>query len=80
MTCCGLGWLFVAARYGFSTFCQGILSKANFEVLATDSRRRPDRVALERGDASATSSKLALEQKQREERKKRESNGDTWGK
>jgi len=45
----------------------------------TDSRVRPDRLALEKGDAkTAASEKNTLEEKQREERKRREKSGIEW--
>jgi len=45
----------------------------------TDSRLRADRLALEKGDAkTAATEKFALEDKQREDRKKREKAGTEW--
>jgi len=45
----------------------------------TDSRLRSDRIALEKGDVkTAASEKFALEERQREERKKREKTGVEW--
>jgi len=45
----------------------------------TDSRLRADRLALEKGDAkTAATEKFALEEKQREDRKKREKAGTEW--
>eukprot|EP01118_Nematostelium_gracile_P019472 TRINITY_DN9032_c0_g1_i1.p1 TRINITY_DN9032_c0_g1~~TRINITY_DN9032_c0_g1_i1.p1 ORF type:complete len:483 (-),score=130.09 TRINITY_DN9032_c0_g1_i1:22-1392(-) len=45
----------------------------------TDSRLRPDRLALEKGDVkTAGTEKYALEEKQREERRKRERAGVEW--
>jgi len=45
----------------------------------TDSRLRLDRSALEKGDAkTAAAEKYTLEEKQREERRKREKTGAEW--
>jgi hypothetical protein len=45
----------------------------------TDSRLRPDRIALEKRDLSvAGSEKRRMEQKQRDQRKSRESKGEKW--
>jgi len=44
-----------------------------------DSRLRPDRYALEKGDVkTAAAEKFALEERQREERRKREKSGTEW--
>ncbi|KAM7531868.1 hypothetical protein LguiB_035278 [Lonicera macranthoides] len=49
------------------------------KLLASDSRLRPDRYALEKGDLSkAGSEKSSLEEKQRAERKIRETKGDEF--
>ncbi|KAF5750936.1 oxysterol-binding protein-related protein 3A [Tripterygium wilfordii] len=48
-------------------------------LLASDSRLRPDRYALEKGDLSkAGSEKSRLEEQQRVEKRKREANGDKF--
>lgn len=45
----------------------------------TDSRLRPDRYALEKGDVKkAAQEKHVLEEKQRDERRKREASGKAW--
>jgi len=68
-------------KYGFTnfTFKQNAGSSCPPGLLASDSRLRPDRAALEAGDSSlAGAQKHALEEAQRFERKVRESKGDTW--
>ncbi|XP_026400693.1 oxysterol-binding protein-related protein 3B-like, partial [Papaver somniferum] len=55
------------------------LDTAPRQMLASDSRLRPDRYALEKGELSKVSKeKNILEVKQRKERKSRETNGDTF--
>lgn len=54
-------------------------SAAYGAVLASDSRLRPDRLALERGDlASAARWKVALEERQRAERRRRDAEGGSY--
>ena len=66
--------------YGFTAYahklnaCEGIA-----EPLASDSRRRRDRLALEAGEmAAAGSEKHRLEEQQRGEAKTRKERGDEW--
>lgn len=67
--------------YGFTHFAHKLNSfdlvpKA---LLASDSRLRPDRAALEAGEmGKAGAAKHELEEQQRAERRTREEKGDTW--
>ena len=68
-------------KYGFTnfTFKQNSHETCPPGLLATDSRLRPDRAALERGDdALAGAKKYELEELQRAERRLRESKGDEY--
>jgi hypothetical protein len=68
-------------KYGFTnfTFKQNSHETCPPGLLASDSRLRPDRAALERGDdALAGAKKYELEELQRAERRLRESKGDTY--
>lgn len=67
--------------YGFTTFAHTLNSfdLAPKALLASDSRLRPDRVALEAGEmGKAGSAKHELEEQQRAERRTREEKGDGW--
>ncbi|KAK9830605.1 hypothetical protein WJX81_004342 [Elliptochloris bilobata] len=66
-------------KYGFTHFSRFLNSGKGIAPLSSDSRRRPDRYALELGDHSAAGSeKYALEEKQRAERRERERRRETW--
>lgn len=67
-------------KYGFTKFAKHLCSGAGVRrPLASDSRRRPDRAALERGDhAAAGTAKHALEEVQRAEKKERARRGEEW--
>lgn len=67
-------------KYGFTNFAKHLCSGAGkSSLLASDSRRRPDRAALERGDhAAAGAAKHALEEVQRAEKKERARRGEEW--
>lgn len=67
--------------YGFTRFAHRLNSfeLAPKALLASDSRLRPDRVALEAGEmGKAGSAKHELEEQQRAERRTREEKGDAW--
>ena len=71
----------VTFKYGFPqyTIAMNEMSSApEYGLLASDSRLRPDRVALENEDSNATSLKTQLEEQQRAERRVRKEKGDTW--
>ena len=67
-------------KYGFTKFAKHLCGGAGKAApLASDSRRRPDRAALERGDhAAAGAAKHALEEVQRAEKKERARRGEEW--
>ena len=59
-------------KYGFTHFARLLCSGKGLAPLGSDSRRRPDRAALEWGDAgTAGAEKYALEEAQRAERRVR---------
>lgn len=67
--------------YGFTNFAHKLNSfeLAPKALLASDSRLRPDRQALEAGEmGKAGSAKHELEEQQRAERRTREEKGDGW--
>ncbi|KAI3862727.1 hypothetical protein MKX03_002019 [Papaver bracteatum] len=71
----------VKDKYNFTYFAHKVNSfdTAPRRMLASDSRLRPDRYALEKGDLSKVShEKNSLEVRQRKERIKREANGDKF--
>ena len=68
-------------KYGFTHFIRRACSAESCPpgLLASDSRLRPDRMALEKEDTSeANKAKYMLEEMQRAERKLREEKGDEW--
>ena len=68
-------------KYGFTSFLRRMNGAESCPpgLLASDSRLRPDRVALEaEKSAEAGAAKHALEEMQRAERKRREERGDSW--
>ncbi|KAK9817890.1 hypothetical protein WJX72_003822 [[Myrmecia] bisecta] len=66
-------------KYGFTYFARMLNSCKGINPMPSDSRRRPDRAALEAGDnATAGAEKYALEEMQRAERREREKRGDAW--
>lgn len=68
-------------KYGFTAFAKRLCSgtEGKRRPLASDSRRRPDRAALEKGDHGAAGhAKHALEEVQRAEKKERARRGDEW--
>ena len=68
-------------KYGFTnfTFKQNAADTCPKGLLASDSRLRPDRAALEAGDANAAGAmKHALEEAQRAERRIREEKNEAW--
>ena len=68
-------------KYGFDnwTLRMNAAKDAPKGLLKSDSRLRPDRMALEKGDdTTAQKMKHVLEEKQRAERRKREANGGEW--
>jgi len=67
-------------KYGFTKFALHLCGAAGkAKPLASDSRRRPDRAALEKGDhAAAGAAKHALEEVQRAEKKERAKRGEEW--
>jgi hypothetical protein len=68
-----------ADKYGFSYFARSLNSCKGINPLPSDSRRRPDRTALERGDhLLAGSWKYKLEEAQRAEKREREKRGEDW--
>ncbi|DBA92841.1 hypothetical protein WJX77_001671 [Trebouxia sp. C0004] len=68
-----------ADKYGFSNFARMLMSGKGLNPLPSDSRRRPDRTALELGDhGKAGQYKYQLEEAQRAEKREREKRGDTW--
>jgi hypothetical protein len=74
-------WPAKANKYGFTTYAikmNELTSAPTYGLLASDSRLRPDRVALENEEGSATSLKTQLEERQRAERRERKDKGDTW--
>ena len=74
-------WPEPANKYGFPqyTIAMNEMSSApEYGLLASDSRLRPDRVALDNEDSNATSLKTQLEEQQRAERRVRKEKGDTW--
>ena len=74
-------WPVPANKYGFPTYTikmNEMASAPDYGLLASDSRLRPDRVALDEGDSSATSLKTQLEEKQRAERRTRKEKGEVW--
>lgn len=69
--------------YNFMEFTHHLNSTASAPkekaLLASDSRYRPDRAALEKEDnGEAQSQKHTLEERQRAEQREREEKGDTW--
>jgi hypothetical protein len=59
-------------KYGFTHFARMMCDGKGLAPLRSDSRRRPDRAALEWGDAgTAGAEKYALEEMQRAERRVR---------
>ncbi|KAI3874020.1 hypothetical protein MKX03_029170 [Papaver bracteatum] len=71
----------VKDKYHFTSFSHKVNSfdTAPRQVLSSDSRLRPDRYALEKGDLSKVShEKNSLEVRQRREKKRREANGDKF--
>lgn len=74
-------WPKPADKYGFTTYTlkmNDLSSVPDYGFLASDSRIRPDRVALEKGDSSATQMKHQLEEQQRAERRMRKEKEDVW--
>lgn len=68
-----------ADKYGFSSFAQMLMSGKGLNPLASDSRRRPDRTALQLGQhTEAGQHKLKLEEAQRAEKKEREKRKEEW--
>ncbi|MCL7038205.1 hypothetical protein MKW94_006799 [Papaver nudicaule] len=68
-------------KYQFTYFTHKLNSFATAprKMLASDSRLRPDRCALEKGDLSKVSrEKTSIEARQRNEQKRREANGDKF--
>lgn len=66
-------------KYGFTHFAHKLMSSEGVNPLPSDSRRRPDRYALELGDNStAAAEKAATEEQQRAEKRERERRGDKW--
>ena len=67
-------------KYGFTRVARHLCGgEGKAAPLASDSRRRPDRAALERGDhAAAGAAKHALEEVQRAEKKERARRGEEW--
>ncbi|KMZ59217.1 putative Oxysterol binding protein [Zostera marina] len=68
-------------KYQFTHFAHKINSfdTAPKKLLSSDSRLRPDRLALERGDLSKSGAeKSSLEERQRAEKKDRETKGDSF--
>jgi len=67
-------------RFGFTHFARRLCAGAGLDPLPSDSRRRPDRAALEAGDQRAAGGhKHALEEAQRAERRAREEVGRAGG-
>lgn len=66
--------------YGMTSFVKTHLNAwSGGALLSSDSRLRPDRAALEKGDSSsAQTHKHALEERQRAEKKKRTDDGAEW--
>lgn len=74
-------WPKPANKYGFTTYTIGMnemSSAPDYGLLASDSRLRPDRVALDKGETNATSLKHQLEEQQRAERRERKEKDDVW--
>lgn len=67
-------------KYGFTKFAKHLCGGSGKpKPLASDSRRRPDRAALEKGDhGAAGAAKHALEEVQRAEKKERAKRGEEW--
>ncbi|KAK9843175.1 hypothetical protein WJX74_008032 [Apatococcus lobatus] len=66
-------------KYSLTYFARRLNVGKGLSPLASDSRRRPDRAALEGGDhGSAGQEKYALEEVQRAEKREREKKGETW--
>jgi hypothetical protein len=66
-------------KYGFTHFARKLCEGVGLNPLPSDSRRRPDRAALEAGDQRAAGAhKHALEEAQRAERRAREEAGGDW--
>ncbi|CAK0751111.1 hypothetical protein CVIRNUC_002043 [Coccomyxa viridis] len=66
-------------KYGFTYFARMMNEGKGVAPLGSDSRRRPDRAALEWGDAgTAGAEKHSLEEKQRAERKERDRRKEKW--
>eukprot|EP00891_Asterochloris_glomerata_P007468 jgi/Astpho2/7468/Aster-02045 len=66
-------------KYGFSHFARMLNSGKGLRPLPSDSRRRPDRTALEQGDHGlAGRHKYALEEAQRAEKREREKRDEEW--
>ncbi|CAL5227744.1 g10760 [Coccomyxa viridis] len=66
-------------KYGFTHFARMLNAGKGVAPLASDSRRRPDRAALEWGDTgSAGTEKHSLEERQRAERKERDRRKEKW--
>ena len=67
-------------RFGFTHFARRLCDGAGLDPLPSDSRRRPDRAALEAGDQRASGAhKHALEEAQRAERRAREEKARSGG-
>ena len=67
--------------YGFTAFAHSLNGAVSAPpgLLASDSRLRPDRVALQAGELGAAGvAKVALEERQRAERRRREEEGGGW--
>ncbi len=65
--------------YSFTHFAHELNACAGTNPLASDSRRRPDRAALELGRSGESAAhKHALEEMQRAERRRREAEGAGW--
>jgi len=75
-------WPEKPSKYGFTHYtikCNEMTSAPKAGVMPSDSRLRPDRIALEKGDNSvAGSKKTLLEERQRAERRTRKEKGDVW--
>ena len=74
-------WPTTPNKYGFTTYAikmNEMSSAPEYGLMASDSRLRPDRIALDKGDSSATALKTQLEERQRAERRERKEKGDTW--
>mmetsp|Transcript_11257 Transcript_11257/g.33809 ORF Transcript_11257/g.33809 Transcript_11257/m.33809 type:complete len:452 (-) Transcript_11257:444-1799(-) len=66
-------------KYGFTHFAHKLMSSKGINPLRSDSRRRADRLALQKGETSeAATAKHTLEEIQRAEKREREARGEKW--